>query len=89
MKIVFISLTGYTINLMRFKRPYSLSLDREADIFPHYFALVAVFRFRIFQWEYVVWTAFIAGVIQTLLYADFMYYFFKANQNDRFMVFPV
>ena len=29
----------------------------------------------------VVWTSFIAGLIQTALYADFMYYFFKANQN--------
>lgn len=28
MKIVFISLTGYTIYLMKFKKPYSLSLDR-------------------------------------------------------------
>lgn len=44
---------------------------------------------RIFRWEFVVWTSFIAGIVQTLLYADFMYYFFKANQNDKFVVFPV
>lgn len=54
-----------------------------------HYALVRVSLARIFRWEHVVWTSFIAGVIQTLLYADFMYYFVKANQNDKFMVFPV
>jgi hypothetical protein len=44
---------------------------------------------RIFQWQHVVWTSFIAGVIQTLLYADFIYYFVKANQQDRILNFPV
>jgi ER lumen protein retaining receptor len=28
MKIVFISLTAYTIYLMKYKKPYNLSLDR-------------------------------------------------------------
>ena len=65
MKIVFISLTGYTINLMRFKRPYSLSLDREADIFPHYYLygaalLVAVVAHKSlnpidFLWSFSIW----------------------------------
>mgnify|MGYP006897121641 CR=1 FL=1 len=55
-----------------------------------YLPLVTIFLFfRIFRWSYVVWTSFIAGIIQTALYADFMYYFFKANQNEKFVVFPV
>jgi hypothetical protein len=37
----------------------------------------------------VVWTSFIAGIIQTLIYADFIYYFVKANQQDRILNFPV
>jgi len=37
----------------------------------------------------VVWTSFIAGIIQTLLYADFIYYFVKANQQERILNFPV
>lgn len=51
--------------------------------------LVRVELGRIFQWEHVVWTSFIAGIIQTLLYADFIYYFVKANQQDRILNFPV
>ena len=48
-----------------------------------------VFIFRFFNWEKVILTSFIAGVLQSLLYADFIYYFVKSNQNDKFMSIPV
>lgn len=47
------------------------------------------FIFRIYMWESVILTSFVAGIIQTLLYADFIFYFVKANQQERIMNFPV
>lgn len=41
MKILFISITAYTIYLMRFKKPYSLSYDKPADSFPHFYLYIA------------------------------------------------
>ena len=45
--------------------------------------------FRIFGWSYVIWTSFLAGVLQTLLYADFIYYFVKANKSQNVMSFNI
>lgn len=65
MKILFISITAYTIYLMRFKRPYSLSYDKPADSFPHYIlygaaAVLTLIIHRSFQpaefiWSYSIW----------------------------------
>ncbi len=65
MKIVFISLTAYTIYLMKYKKPYNLSLDREADSLPHYFLyggalLAAIIVHKSlnpvdFLWSFSVW----------------------------------
>ena len=65
MKIIFISLTAYTIYLMKYKKPYNLSLDREADSFPHYFLYGAALLAAIiihkslnpveFLWSFSVW----------------------------------
>ena len=65
MKIVFISLTAYTIYLMRVKKPYNLSLDRESDSFPHYYLdgaalLAAIIAHKSlnpidFLWSFSIW----------------------------------
>lgn len=65
MKIIFISLTAYTIYLMKFKKPFCLSLDKEADAFPHYYLyagalLAAVIVHKSlnpmdFLWSFSVW----------------------------------
>ena len=65
MKIVFISFTGYTIYLMKFKKPYSLSLDRDADALPHYYLYAAALLAAIlvhkslnpldFLWSFSIW----------------------------------
>lgn len=34
-------------------------------------------------------TSFLAGTIQSILYADFIYYFFKSNHNEKIIEFPV
>ena len=41
------------------------------------------------NWEKLVITSFIAGIVQTLLYADFIYYFVKSNQNERIIKLPI
>ena len=65
MKIIFISLTAYTIYLMKFKKPYILSLDRESDAFPHYYMYGAALLAAIiahkslnpidFLWSFSIW----------------------------------
>lgn len=65
MKIIFISVTSYTIYLMRFKKPYYLSYDRESDSFPHYYLyIVSLFLAIIihkslnpidFLWSFSIW----------------------------------
>lgn len=65
MKIIFISLTAYTIYLMKFKKPYNLSLDRESDAFPHYYMYGAALLAAIiahkslnpidFLWSFSIW----------------------------------
>lgn len=36
---------------------------------------------RINNWDGIVLASFLAGIVQTILYADFIYYFVKSNQN--------
>ena len=33
--------------------------------------------------------SFVAGVIQSVLYADFFWYFIKSNRNERIVKIPV
>ena len=44
---------------------------------------------RVFKWHLVMMTSFLAGLLQSVFYADFIYYFVKSNQNDRLIQFPV
>ena len=65
MKIMFIALTAYTLYLMRIKKPYCLSYDREADSFPHYYLYLASLVLAViihkslnpidFIWSFSVW----------------------------------
>ena len=65
MKIMFIALTAYTLYLMRIKKPYCLSYDREADSFPHYYLYLASLVLAViihkslnpidFVWSFSVW----------------------------------
>ena len=45
--------------------------------------------YRIYNWNDLVWASFLAGVVQTVLYGDFIYYFIKSNQNDRIINLPI
>ena len=77
MKILFISITAYTIYLMRIKKPYILSYDHTADNFPHYFlyiiaALLSLFIHRSFiplefMWSYSIWLESVAILPQLLM----------------------
>lgn len=65
MKVIFISITSYTIYLMRRKKPYNLSYDRESDSLPHYFLYLGALVLAIiihkslhpleFIWSFSVW----------------------------------
>jgi ER lumen protein retaining receptor len=44
---------------------------------------------RIYNWQTLNYTSFIAGVAQTFFYADFIYYFMKSNQNQRIINLPI
>ena len=65
MKILFIGLTAYTIYVMKFKKPYNLSLDKESDSFPHYYLYGAALLAAIvihkslnpldFLWSFSIW----------------------------------
>ena len=46
-------------------------------------------KFRIYNWQTLQYTSFIAGVVQTFFYADFIYYFMKSNQNQRIINLPI
>lgn len=46
-------------------------------------------RFSIFNWQEVVMTSFVAGIFQSLLYADFIYYFLVSTQTQHCIKFPV
>ena len=47
------------------------------------------FKIRIYNWQTLNYTSFIAGVVQTFFYADFIYYFMKSNQNQRIINLPI
>lgn len=36
---------------------------------------------RIYKWQELVPISFVAGILQTLFYGDFIYYFVRSNQN--------
>lgn len=65
MKIIFIGLTAYTMYLMRQKKPFNLSYDKESDTFPHYYTYVAALVLAIivhkslnpldFAWSFSIW----------------------------------
>jgi ER lumen protein retaining receptor len=65
MKLVFIVLTGYTMYLMRVKKPFSLSYDKESDTFPHYYIYLAALLMAVlihkslnpmdFLWSFSIW----------------------------------
>lgn len=44
-------------------------------------ALVTAILVRIYKWNELVMISFVAGIFQTVFYADFIYYFIKSNQN--------
>lgn len=52
-------------------------------------ALVSINLFRINNWNMIVLPSFTAGIVQTALYADFIYYFIKSNQNERIIRLPI
>ncbi len=65
MKLIFIFLTGYTIYLMKFKKPFCLSMDKESDSFPHYYLYLGAFLAAViihkslnpmdFLWSFSIW----------------------------------
>lgn len=65
MKIIFIGVTAYTIYLMRFKKPFNLSYDKESDALPHYYVYGAALILAIiihkslnpldFLWSFSIW----------------------------------
>lgn len=163
MRFFFIWITGYTIYVMKYKRPYKLvrilyiqSYDKQTDAFPHYYLYIAslvlgfilhstfsvygifwafsiwlealailpqlymiaksqdvqnitahyvlflgfyrafyllswykCLQFRIYNFQALKLTSFIAGIVQTFLYGDFIYYFIKSNQNERIIKLPI
>lgn len=52
-------------------------------------ALVLCVGFRIYRWHNLVTISFVAGIVQTILYSDFIYYFVKSNQNERIINLPI
>ncbi len=48
-----------------------------------------VMLLRIYNWQTLQYTSFIAGIVQTFFYADFIYYFMKSNQNERIINLPI
>ena len=44
---------------------------------------------RIYKWNQLIMISFVAGIIQTILYADFIYYFIKSNQNEHIINLPI
>jgi ER lumen protein retaining receptor len=65
MKILFISITAYTIYLMRYKKPFCLSYDKDSDSFPHYYIYLAGLLMAViihkslnpmdFIWSFSIW----------------------------------
>ena len=65
MKILFIAITAYTMYLMRYKKPFCLSYDRDSDAFPHYYVYLAALFMAViihkslnpldFTWSFSIW----------------------------------
>ncbi len=65
MKILFIGITAYTIYLMKIKKPFSLSYDKDSDSFPHYYVYLAALLMAViihkslnpldFLWSFSIW----------------------------------
>lgn len=65
MKIVFITITIYTMYLMRYKKPFKLSYDKDSDSFQHYFIYLAALLMSViihksfnpidFLWSFSIW----------------------------------
>lgn len=65
MKLIFISMTAYTMYLMKIKKPYNLSYDKESDTLPHYYIyagslIMAVLVHKSlnpidFAWSFSIW----------------------------------
>ena len=44
MKILFIAITAYTMYLMRNKKPFCLSYDKDSDSFKHYYVYLGALK---------------------------------------------
>ena len=65
MKIIFIIITAYTMYLMKIKKPFNLSYDRESDSLPHYYIYLAALLMAVlihkslnpvdFMWSFSIW----------------------------------
>jgi ER lumen protein retaining receptor len=43
----------------------------------------------VYKWQELVMISFVAGIFQTVFYADFIYYFVISNQNERIINLPI
>lgn len=69
-------------------------LKEVENITAHIVLFLGLYRFFyilhwVYNWNDIVLASFLAGVVQTFLYADFIYYFIKSNQNDRIINLPI
>lgn len=65
MKILFISITAYTMYLMRIKKPFTLSYDKDSDSFQHYYLYLGALVMAViihksfnpldFTWSFSIW----------------------------------
>lgn len=65
MKLIFISMTAYTMYLMKIKKPYNLSYDKESDTLPHYYIYAGSLVMAVlvhkslnpidFAWSFSIW----------------------------------
>ena len=65
MKILFITITGYTMYLMRYRKPFCLSYDKDSDSFPHYYTYLGALFMAVlihkslnpmdFIWSFSIW----------------------------------
>ncbi len=65
MKVIFIVITAYTMYLMKIKKPFNLSYDRESDSLPHYYIYLAALLMAVlihkslnpvdFMWSFSIW----------------------------------
>ena len=65
MKVLFISLTAYTIYLMKYRTPFKLSYDSYSDSLTHYYIYIGAFFMAVlihkslnpadFIWSFSIW----------------------------------